>query len=469
MINEIKQNFCFDDKIFSNFQIPSEPQISAQISERMSFLKSKIEIINNGYQLGCKKINDECDLIKEKIDKKVYLLIMDILNKRNIMFEDIEYYKNETLLDLRQKYENNTNFENNKQILNDTYEKILKESKEVFCEESDANNQIKKHFKEKIDIFNIKIDECCLWTMPIPMVNLVFTRNETDIQIPFIGDISYDSIYKVDMFTKLSCLNNVIHQRTIKLDNLIEKCILVKFIGLISKNKTLVLFEKVFGKVTSVFMKIVYFNGTVLHEREICNIGTLVNYCVYNKHILLDFQIGKNDHIIHLYDTKLKFIQESCIGYKIQSIIMNSDTVVLCSKKQPYVHEYDYELNNLRSYGQKNKEKKTFFVKDEIFAITNQKIYVRYQNEIRLLCRFNGELLSKIAIDDLKTSQIYLDFNKEKYIMYNFSNRLSYYNHKGEMIKSTILKTNECFNEFQYSKSGHFGFIDKKKNLILII
>lgn len=468
MTDEIKKNFSFDAGIFCNFPIPFEAEISAQVSERMSLLKSKIELVNNGYELGCKKINDQCNLVKEQIDKKVYLLIMDILDKRNIIFEDIEYYKNEALLDFRRKFDN-TNFDKNKQILNEAYENILEESKELICQESNENKQIKKLFKEKIDILIAKLDECCIWTMPVPMVNLVFTKNETDIQIPFIGDITYDSIYRVDMFTKLSCLNNVIHQRTIKLDNLIDKCILNKFIGLISKNKALVLYEKVFGKVTSVFIKIIYFNGTVLYEREICNIGSLVNYCVHNRHILLEFLVGKNEHIIHLYDTKLKFIQEKCIDYNIESIIMNSDTLVICSKKQPFVNEYDYELNSLRSYGQKKNEKKSFFVKDQIFAITNQKLYLRYQNEVRILCRFNGEMLSRIMIDGLKTSQIYLDFNKEKFIIYNGANKLSYHNHKGEMIQSTILKTNKCFDEFQYSKSGHFGFIDTKKNIILII
>lgn len=459
MIDEIKANLDLNEQNYS------QEEIVTKVSERLSSLKYKIEVINNGYELGFRRINDQCVQIKEQIDKNVYSLIMEILNKRNIMFEDIESYKNEALVDFKQQYENNKNFEINKKIINETYEKIIEEFAQDLSEKSNKN----KNLSENIDILNSKINEYCFWTMPNPVVNLVFTKNEPNIQVPFIGDISYDSVYKIDILTKLSCLNNTVQQRLIKLDHLIEKSILVKFIGLISKNKVLILYDKVFGKVTSVFMKVVYFNGTVLYEREVCNIGTLVDYCIYHRNIVLNFEIGKNQHILHLYDTNLKFIQESGISFKIESILMNSDTILITSKKQPYVHEYDYELNSLRSYGQKRKEQKPFFVKDEVFALTNQKLYVKYQDELRLLCRFNGELLSKLIINDLKTSKIYLDFNKEKYITFSGLNRLCYLNHKGEMIKCNKLKTKDTFDEFQYSRSGHFGFINKKNNFILII
>ncbi|RNA23892.1 hypothetical protein BpHYR1_051363 [Brachionus plicatilis] len=469
MTDEIEINLNKNEQNFNDFQCSTETEIETQLFERMSTLKKKMEIIKSGYELGCNRISDECSQIKDQIDKTVYLSIIEILNKRQIMFEDIEFYKNETLLNLKQQYENNQNFEKNKNILNETYEKILQEFNEVYSENPGENEKIKKLLTEKIDILSTKVNECCLWVMPNQVVNLVFTKNEPVIRVPFIGDISYDSVYKTDILNKLSCLNNTILQRLIKLDHLVEKCILVKHIALISKNNVLILYEKVFGKVTSVFMKIVYFNGTVLYEREVCNVGSLTNYCVYHRHIVLDFQIGKNQHILHLYDTKLKFIQESSINYKIESILMSNDTILVISNKQPYVHEYDYELNNLRSYGQKSKEKKPFFVKDEIFALTDQKIFVKYQNEMRLLCRFSGELVSKIVIDGLKASKIYLDFNKEKYLVFSELNKLCYYSHKGELIKCNIIKTKENFGEFQYSRSGHFGFIDNKKNLILII
>lgn len=114
---------------------------------------------------------------------------------------------------------------------------------------------------------------------------------------------------------------------------------------------------------------------------------------------------------------------------------------------------------------------KSYFVRDEIIAINNEKIFVKYDSTLRLVCRTTGSILYTIdKIDDLKKSTVYLDYNKEKYIVFNGYDKIIYYNHKGEVITYNKLRNiNEKIDEFQFSRSGHFAFISYNTCKVLVI
>ncbi|RNA24103.1 hypothetical protein BpHYR1_008928 [Brachionus plicatilis] len=466
---ESDPNAYYDNLNSTNLSYLS-PKMSSDLANHLVNLKQKVDIINNGYQLGRKKIENECQQVVSDINRATEQLIKEILNKRDVMINDVELYQRDVLLDYQERYENNQKFESNKCTINSAYNIILDDLTEFNTKKS-VSEEDGRVLIEKIELLVSKLNDACGWLIPdpSPSIGIVFTKNNADIQIPFIGDITYDSVNKVDIVAKISYLNNMVQQRVYKIDHIIEDHLFQKHITLISKNKLLVLYEKVYGKVISVFVKIVYYNGSVLHEIEICNVGNLVAYCVYDNCILLDFRKSKNDHILYMYDTNLKYLQDQALNFEVQSLLMHAKTIFVLTEKKPFIREYDDKFKLTKSFGQKSKENSPFYLKGEVVGINDLKIFVKCENELRLISRSSGELLSKVTFDDLKASKICLDYYKEKYIVFNGFDKVSYYNHKGELITCNKLRTGQVFDQFKFSRSGHFAFINHKKNLVLVI
>lgn len=467
--NEPESPAYYDNLTSTNLSYLS-PKMSSDLANHLVNLKQKVDIINNGYQLGRKKIENECQKVIGEINKATEQLIKEIINKRDVMVNDVELYQRDVLLDYQERYENNPKFEANKSTINSAYGLIMNDLA-AFNSKKNVSEEDGRQLIEKTELLVSKLNDACTWLIPdpSPSIGIVFTKNNADIQIPFIGDITYDSVNKVDIVAKISYLNNIVQQRIYKIDHIIEDHLFQKHITLISKNKLLVLYEKVYGKVISVFAKIVYYNGSVLHKIEVCNVGNLASFCVYDNCILLDFRKSKNEHILYMYDTNLNYLQDQPLNFEVQSLLMNKKTIFVLSEKKPLIREYDERLKLTKCYGQKSKENSPYYLKGEVVGINDLKIFVKFENELRLISRSNGELLSKITFDDLKASKICLDYCKEKYIVFNGFDKVSYFNHKGEMIISNKLRSGHVFDYFKFSRSGHFAFVNHKENLVLVI
>lgn len=224
------------------------------------------------------------------------------------------------------------------------------------------------------------------------------------------------------------------------------------------------------------FVKVVYYDMSVLAELEIQNVGNFVTYLIYDKYILLAFRHSKKHCMLHLYDLNLKKIKENTydVDYNISYLLMNQDYVYVIAEKKPFINEYDLELNYRDSFGQMSNEDKPYFVRDEIIAVTAEKIFVKDSNVIRLVCRSTGTQLFVVdKIDDLKTSTVFLDYNKEKYIVFNGYDKVVYYNHKGDVIAHNKLRNSDILKdkieEFQFSRSGHFAFINYATCKVIVI
>jgi hypothetical protein len=272
--------------------------------------------------------------------------------------------------------------------------------------------------------------------------------------------------------SKIKNFNNSFQHRIFDLNVFIDKTAIASHFGLISKNKLFLLFEKIFGKVKSTFLQIIYYDGTILKEVEIKDVGAFVCYKVFDKAILIAFQKTRQNTIVQMYENpSLKLLRDQSFKFDVQALFMNEDRIFILkdTKSSPLIHEYDYDFILREQYGQMKHEKKPYYLKNEIVTIDNQKIYVKLDDELRILCINSGEILSKINIVDLKISKIYLDQKREKFLLFNGYNKLSYFNHLGVLLVDNKLRFDENFNEFQFTRSGHFGFINTDKKYLLAI
>ena len=111
-----------------------------------------------------------------------------------------------------------------------------------------------------------------------------------------------------------------------------------------------------------------------------------------------------------------------------------------------------------------------FYVKGELLTLHSDKIFVKSQEKLVIINQETGLLICSFEIPDIKICQVIVDFAKEKYLVYNKFNKLSYYNHKGELQQDNKIRFNSVvFDTFKYSITGHFAFLNADKNLVLVV
>lgn len=114
-------------------------------------------------------------------------------------------------------------------------------------------------------------------------------------------------------------------------------------------------------KVKVTYAKIVYYDGSVLADREISDVGNLITYLIYDKYIILAFKNSSKNCIVFLFDLNLVLFKESNFNYDISYVLMNDDRIYLIAEKPPIINEYDLELNYRTSFGQIVNDKKVLY------------------------------------------------------------------------------------------------------------
>ena len=441
-----------------------ENSLNGKLNHYLKMVDHKINLFNTSYYETKHSIESKNKNVSQQIMETTNDLIQNVKNIEGNLLKDVENRNEEILIDLKHKHHDNENVKRLKKEVNDEYQIILNDLNKT---DVDIPSML-----EKLELLNIKLDDNSKYIVRKTTNGLEFTKNELpQINTTFIGDIEYDSEYRIDTLTKIIHLNNALMVEKFDFSYLITGPLINKAIALLSRNKIFFLDEKLYGKVRVTTLRIIYYDKTILRSKEVClHLEIYSSYCIHDKHILIAFEDSRNHFLIHLYDINLKKVAETLVKHNIVSIKMNDNRVYLISDKNPIVYEYDYELNFLKSFGQNKKQKKKFFLKGTIVALNSEKIFVKYEYDLRVVSMGKGELLYKFTFNDIVTSHIFLDYHTEKYIAFNGYRKLSYYNHEGKLITDNKIRIFEQdFDEFQITKSGHFAFVDHKKKFMAII
>ena len=224
-------------------------EMSAKLELYLSNLKEKINQINNGYDMSRDKIETEFEKISNEITQAAERLIDEINKKKATMLNDIESYKNEMLLDYTEKFLQNPQFETFKNDMNTTFTSIARDCSRLNPQTCDVDRL--RNVLQRMEKLNACInDHQKIMPDNDPKIGLAFVRNQNPfIDVPFIGDISYESIHKIDVKSKIEYFNNNYQQRLFDFSQHIGQDPLTKHIGIISKNKFLILHERIIGKV----------------------------------------------------------------------------------------------------------------------------------------------------------------------------------------------------------------------------
>jgi hypothetical protein len=317
--------------------------------------------------------------------------------------------------------------------------------------------------------------------------------------MPFIGDICYNCLYKVDATKKIMNFNNSFQHRTVDFNDIVTELNPINHsIDLISKNKVLLLYEKIYGKVKQTTMQIYFTDKTLLSENSAKNVGSYVTHHVFGDYLAIAFRKTKYEYIVQLYEIKnMRVVKSVPLDYEMRQILITEDAVYIIAVKRPFINKYDLELNFKGAFGQRENKNAPFYLAfpsdrenlqyhrssdvdtDELITIQPEKMFVKNGEEVRLVNLKTGDVhegnvthhVKFSGLQNLNNVTVFVDYNKEKYLVYSGFNKLSYFSSRGElMAENKIRKSSELTYElFQFSKSGHFGFVCAKKNIILII
>jgi hypothetical protein len=285
---------------------------------------------------------------------------------------------------------------------------------------------------------------------------------------------------ELDLANKLNRINNDLCLNLIDFAHFNDKSMVTVSVGLISKNLILFVDEKIYGKVRSTRLRIINYEGQVLKANEVCQqLEIYRTLCIFDDCILLVFEDCRANFLLKLFDMNLNFKLEKHLKIELTSICMSPNRIYLICQidfklfslsDKPVIHEYDLELKRIKSFGQNKKEKKPYFVRGEIIAITNEKITVKDRNEIKIVSYVSGEFLYKFTFDGIAQSKINLEHLTGNYLIWNGYKKFIYLDSIGNEITHNKLRLYEryMFNEFQLCNSGCFGLINFERSFIII-
>ena len=451
-------------------------------------VEGKMDLVNNLTTIARFNVEKECRQVSAEIDEAVCELVRLIEHKRSVMLRDVDAAKTDLMIAINERYENNDAAVHFKHELNRSFKSLVRE----MAGGNNKSEDTMRSLVEKLSALNSRIDDNRKYIPADLCAGITFTKATTTttsdnksapataavVIDTLIGDINYECVYKSDMLGKIRNLNNKFQHRCIELAPVLAADLptISKEVAVLSKNKLLLIYQKLFGKIKSLFVKVVYYDGSVLREIEIKNVGVFHAHVVHARTLLLLFKKSKRDYVLQRYDMFLKLERELAIEYEVSAVLMNESRIFLVRERSgraadDCVYEYDCDLRFVDAFGQVKSRRAPYYVRGDIFAICNEKIYVKHESEIRLVSRTSGELLVayEVLSENLKNVKIFLDNNKEKYVLFNRFNKISYLNHKGELIGENKLRDSDFYDDFQYTKSGHFAFVDYKRDTVLIL
>lgn len=141
---------------------------------------------------------------------------------------------------------------------------------------------------------------------------------------------------------------------------------------------------------------------------------------------------------------------------------------LIAANSKHVIYMYDYNFNLVDSLGQTKYERKAFYLKGEIIAICPDKIFLKRDKILNLICKQSGATLESF---NFEFDQVFADRNyPDRLLMYKKHSDLCLTDRKGTILfKNNLENNSNQYEELVFTKSGHFCFVNNKNNKILIV
>jgi hypothetical protein len=453
-----------------------ETSENSALLDNLHRLKEKLDTLTANYVNGKRVIDAEYKQIANEIDKAYQLHADHLVERKSQLFESIEERKHEVMRDFERQMENNKNAKEFLEDIGQQYERILVE---LEGQDKPIHGMRLKELNDQLKVMIAQLNQISHLIPLEPKKSVSFNKWHNQINSLLIGEIDYDSNYKIDIRTKIDEINNEFHVYKLSFARLFHGTARVpNAIHLVSKRKALFIYEQNVSRVKVLTMFITDFDRISARLELPFEFETYKASANYDKHIVIAFKFTQNEYNVRMYDLRLELKKEIFVNYAIESIKMNHERIYLIGERSPIVHEFDYEMNPLRKFGQNKREKKPFYIRDDLVDIVSNHIYLKQNDRIVVLSSSTGLLTKTIEIGDLSKASLFVISNavdnqansleNVQFLIYNGSNRILLCDYDGNVVtkKSLVLSSDEKYERLLYSASGHLAFVDTQ-HLIL--
>ena len=341
--------------------------------------------------------------------------------------------------------------------------------------EDDLNNIIT--CSEERDLFLNKLKENCLY----------FAENTIELDKSLLGynlHHNYDSSFK-----KFLDLKNLITKSSPI--NMLSQCALSTY-----REEVLPLSKERIVKIYFATNHILYFelfDSTGNLIKSLNAFENLVNIPYsygYGKHFVVCFKargsindLGMSENHLRLYDSNLNLIKSIKKFYSIESVYMNESNIFLfhAYKKDACCAIYDYQLNEISSFGQKTNDKAGFFMQESnlnwreqirFHFNVNPKLFGYDDNnfynvkEMSIMSRKSGEIVKSMALDGSRPYFL-LDSQSTIIQVNKLSKKLTLFNTNLEVLNKTTY--DETLGQVYVTKDNQIAFVDSEKKYVIFI
>jgi hypothetical protein len=89
--------------------------------------------------------------------------------------------------------------------------------------------------------------------------------------------------------------------------------------------------------------------------------------------------------------------------------------------------------------------------------------------EVRVVSLANGQSIPPVVkFDEIRMDSLKC-LDRDKFLVYDYVNKLTLFNEKGEIIAENQFTIEPSFNNFKLSFSGHFAFINYEQQHVYIV
>ena len=168
-------------------------------------------------------------------------------------------------------------------------------------------------------------------------------------------------------------------------------------------------------------------------------------------------------------------VRETIFEYELKQIFMNSSEIILLTHEkslkfaQHLAHVFNYDLQQTGVFGQTKHSKRNFYVPGHILNISTDKIYSKLDKEIIITDKRSGKRVKSFIVGN-KISNLMLDANRERIILYKPGNEMEILDESGTPIVKNVLQAQGIeFEECRLTDSGYFCFINNQMNYLVVI
>lgn len=227
-------------------------------------------------------------------------------------------------------------------------------------------------------------------------------------------------------------------------------------------------------------LKVIFQDQSVMYETKRQYVDEFyAAHASNSKHILIAYEDPSRGYLLFSYDPQLRKEREREVNVTIDLILTSETRFYLVEDTDKHnkhlIYEFDYEFNRLQKpFGQNKWPKKPFYIPvgADVFAVENERIYLKLESRVRVLSRSNGLVLNELLFEDLHMSRVFLDVtspNDELFLVFNGYQKVSLYDIHGEVVASNKIRHPGKFDEFKFIRAGYFGFINNENMFILIV